>query len=247
MEAGRQMLHASEILFSPGVWGEGSHVSLKIIFKQVSLAEMWVQTCMGCSFFSLPDAFLLLTLHSHTVLSHFSTTVSDLGKTIRKVTKSFLILWRGSHFRTKVFLHLFFLQILKQPKNPPWISSLSLFFPHFFVSFFCLCSQRKSSFWNPKCQVLSPLLHISGLTGLQLPRWLRSEIHPYKNPVSDNSWYLKERKGGGKKKAEGKKISRIRSVLLTCFMIPCHEAWAYILLQTVFNFLCYMCSNHIFF
>lgn len=76
MEAGRQMLHACVILFSPGVWGAGSHVSLKIVFKQVPLAEMSVQTCMGCSFIFLPDAFLLLTLHLYTVLSHLSTTVS---------------------------------------------------------------------------------------------------------------------------------------------------------------------------
>lgn len=76
MEAGRQMLHASVILFSPGVWGVESHVSLKIIFKQVPLAEMSVLTCMGYSFIFLPDAFPLFTLHSYTVLSYFSTTVS---------------------------------------------------------------------------------------------------------------------------------------------------------------------------
>lgn len=80
MEAGRQMLHASVILFSPGVRGVGSHVSLKIIFKQVPLAEMSVLTCMGqnmgYSFIFLPDAFPLFTLHSYTVLSYFSTTVS---------------------------------------------------------------------------------------------------------------------------------------------------------------------------
>lgn len=141
----------------------------------------------------------------HTEFSHTSVQL-DLGKTIRKVTESFLILWKGSDFRTKVFLHLFLLQNLN-PKNPPWISShfLFFFFSHFFVSFFYLCSQRKAGFWNPKCQVPSPLLHISGLTGLQLPRWLRSEIHPYKNPVSDNSWYLKERKGEKKKKSRKEK------------------------------------------
>lgn len=161
-----------------------------------------------------------------------------LARLLEKSPKVFSFCARVQTSEQKFSYIFFFFKFLTQKTHLEFNLSPSLsLFIQFFVSFSCLCSQRKSGFWNPKCQVLLPLLHISGLTGLQLPRWLRSEIHPYKNPVSDNSWCLRE----------GKKISRIRSVLLTCFMIPCHEAWAYILLQTAFNFLCYICVPAMYF
>lgn len=62
-------------------------------------------------------SFFLPYIHEY--LSYTSVQLfQNLGKTIRKVTKSFLILCKGSDFRTKVFLHLFLLQILN-PKKPP--------------------------------------------------------------------------------------------------------------------------------
>lgn len=123
------MLHASVIMFSPRVWGVGSHVSLKITCKQVPLAEMSVQTCMGYSLIFLPDAFPLFpythTLFSHTSLQQFQ----DLGKTIRKLPKSFLILRNCSGFRAKLFLHLFFFKFLKKTH---------LEFPLYFFALLCI-------------------------------------------------------------------------------------------------------------
>lgn len=117
------MLHASVIMFSPRVWGVGSHVSLKITCRQVPLAEMSVQTCMGYSLIFFPDAFPLFP-YTHTLFSHTSLQqLQDLGKTIRKLPKSFLILWNCSGFRANLFLHLFFFKFLKKKTNP-WISSL---------------------------------------------------------------------------------------------------------------------------
>lgn len=126
------------------------------------------------------------TLFSHISLYPFQ----DLGKTSRKVPKSFLILWNGSEFRTKLFLHLFSFKFFKKKKKN------NLFF-FFSPLFFCRCSYKKAGFWNPERQVLSPVLYVSGLTALELPCLLRSEIHPYKNPVSENSWCSKERPGQG--------------------------------------------------
>lgn len=145
METGRQMLHASVIFFSPVVWGVGSPVSLKIIFKQVPLAEMSFRPAWVIALFSFQMLSFFLP-YIHTQFSHTSVQMfQNHGKTIRKVTKSFLILWKCSDFRTKVFLHLFLFQILKQPKKTHLEFNLSLFI-QFFVSFSCLCSQRKSGF-----------------------------------------------------------------------------------------------------
>lgn len=65
----------------------------------------------------------------HTQFSHTSVQLfQDLGKIIRKVAKSFLILCKGSDSRTEVYFHFFLLQILEQSKKPILnLISLSLF------------------------------------------------------------------------------------------------------------------------
>lgn len=171
------MLHASVIMFSLRVWGVGSHVSLWLPGKQVPLAESAVQTCLGYNLVFLADAFLPFLTFTYTLFSHISLQpFQDLGKAIRKVLKSFLILWNGSGFRAKLFLHLFLLKIWKEHS----LDFLSFSFSFFFCIFFSICVHRKkkAGFWNPECQILSQVLYACGLTGLELPCWLRSEIHP---------------------------------------------------------------------
>lgn len=144
------MLHASVIMFSLRVWGVGSHVSLRLPGKQVPLAESAVQTCLGYNLVFLADAFLPFLTFTYTLFSHISLQpFQDLGKAIRKVLKSFLILWNGSGFRAKLFLHLFLLKIWKEHSLDFLSFSFSFFFSvSFFLSVFI--EKKKSRFLKPR-------------------------------------------------------------------------------------------------
>lgn len=139
--------------------------------------------------------------------------------------------------QSKTFLTSFFLQVLK--KTHPTLNFLSTFFAlprTLFLPVFI----EKRRFLKPK---MSSSIPIAVRLWFKWPGAIML-VEIRDSPIQESCLWqqliLKRKEGQKKQKEKRTKISRIRSVLLTSFTIPCHEAWAYILLQTGFIFLCYI-------